>query len=54
MRELGQNNTGDGAELHGILQHLEAALVDVDRLQLMVIGAQLSQVIEELRTLIDA
>jgi hypothetical protein len=54
MRELGQNTTIDRAELHGILQRLEAALGDVDQLQLMVIGAQLSQVIEEIRAMIDA
>jgi hypothetical protein len=54
MRELGQDKAGSVAELNGILQHLEAALTDIDRLRLMVIGAQLSQVIEEIKALIEA
>lgn len=53
MRELGQDNAGNVTELQGILQHLETALAEIDRLQLMVIGAQLSQVIEEIRALVE-
>lgn len=41
------------AELHGVLEKLEMALGDIDRLGLMVVGAQLSQVVEEIRALLD-
>ncbi len=53
MKELEQNSAASGAELHGILQHLQAALTDIDRLQFIVIGAQLSQVIEEIKAVLE-
>lgn len=53
MRELGQTTTGTETELHHIVQQLEAALTGIDRLELTVIGAQLSQVIDDMKTLTD-
>lgn len=41
------------ADLRGVLRHLETALVEIDRLQLVVVGAQLSQIIEQVRALAD-
>jgi hypothetical protein len=54
MNELEREYAGTQAELVGILEQLESALADIDRLQLMVIGAQLSQVIEDVRALMEA
>lgn len=54
MNELERDYAGSQAELVGIVEKLESALADIDRLQLMVVGAQLSQVIEDVRALIEA
>lgn len=51
MRELGQTTAGAETELHHIVQQLEAALTGIDRLELTVIGAQLSQVIDDVKIL---
>jgi len=53
MREPGQTNAETETELHHIVQQLEAALTCIDRLELTVIGAQLSQVIDDMKTLAD-
>lgn len=53
MKEQEQDYVGNQAELHGVLEKLETALGDIDRLGLMVIGAQLSQVVEEVRALLE-
>ncbi len=53
MRELRQTNAEAETELHHIVQQLEAALTCIDRLELKVIGAQLSQVIDDMKTLAD-
>jgi len=52
--ELERDYAGGQSELVDIVARLEAALSDIDRMHLVVIGAQLSQVIEDVRALIEA
>ena len=54
MKELERDYAETQAELVGIVEKLESALAVIDRLQLMVVGAQLSQVIEDVRALIES
>lgn len=54
MKELERDYAGTQADLVAIVDKLESALVDIDRLQLMVVGAQLSQVIEDVKALLQA
>lgn len=51
MKELEQDFAGTADDLDEIVARLESALADIDRLQLIVIGAKLSQVIEDVRSL---